>query len=122
MSYENTRIGLGHINDGLMELHELDAPLMVALHKKPQFEIISFRPLVYDNYGLLHNRAPIVSGNLGLRALLNMPHPDSGAVIYGGLKAEDTAYGFLVDDPRQLNDTIVELGRTEQAFVFSQGH
>ncbi len=122
MSYENTRRKLAPINDELMELYESGTPLLVAVHKKPQFEIISFRPFVYNNYGLLHNRASIVSGELALRALLTMPHPDGGAVIYSGLQGENSAYGFRMDDPRQLNEITAELGRTEESFVFSQNN
>jgi hypothetical protein len=97
MSYQETRSALGILNHELEARYQADEPIKLSLEGKPKLHIISFRPLVYEAYGIFRNKAPHVSGSLALRAFLSQPHPEGGALIHAGVQVETQGYGFVMD-------------------------
>jgi hypothetical protein len=98
MSYETTRKVFGMLTNELDKRYEAGDPLHLKVHGKPKLHILSFKPLAYEEYGMLRNRAPYVEGSFALRGFLTTPDPSgSGVLVYSALQAGEQAYGFEMD-------------------------
>ena len=97
MSYRNTQLALGVLNSELQARYDEGDPLRLNVAGRPKFHILTFKPLAYEEYGFIRNRAPHVAGSLALRAFLSAPHPEGGALIIAGVEAGREGYGFIMD-------------------------
>ena len=118
MGFEETNNSLAALNNRLDAFYKKGDPATLIVNARPQLHIMSFSPIVYEKYGHIRNRAPIVCGTLALREFLTQPHPDGGAVVYGAAQAESTGYGFRISDVNVINRTAIYLGFPENAFEY----
>lgn len=121
MSYETTLEALSILNDDLQARYEGGDPLTLNIAGRPKFHILSFTPLVYEEYGFIRNRAPRVAGSVALRAFLSAPYPEGGALIAAGVEAGREGYGFMMDgynesDRQVITDVARILGHLDFQF------
>ena len=91
---------------------------MLAVNGRPSLEVLSWDPFAYENYGRWYNRAPIVAGQLALRAIISAPTEDDRAVLFYGVEGGQKRYGFMINanSPMHLftaNRVIADLGHPE---------
>jgi hypothetical protein len=71
MSYRATAQGFGLLTHQLEERYQAGEPLHLTVHGKPKLHILAFKPLAYETYGMLRNRAPYLEGEFALRAFFD---------------------------------------------------
>lgn len=108
MSYRNTQLALGVLNNGLQSRYEKGEAIRLDVHGRPKFHVLSFNPLAYETYGTFRHRAPYVAGSLALRAFMSAPHPDGGALIIAGVEADRESYGFTLDGYHPSNRETID--------------
>ena len=103
MSYNAIEQSFSTLNAKIDELYRAGEPLQFEVNGKPRLHIFSFKPLVFERYGIFFNRAPNVAGDLTLRGFLTLRHDYlDGAIIYAGLQADEQSYGFLMSSENPI--------------------
>ncbi len=96
--YETHEI-FAELNGRLEQRYRDGEPIRLHVNARPKLRIMSFLPLIYEEYGILRNRAPHISGSIALRGLITQDIPDANAVtIYAGIQAEEAAYGIRMSN------------------------
>jgi hypothetical protein len=107
MSYESTKLGFDVLSLGLQKRYEEGSPVRLTVDGRPKLHILSFQPLVYEQYGHIFKRGPHIYGSLALRTFLTAPHPYGGAFIYAGVQAGDDSYGLEMDGYNSAHRVVI---------------
>jgi hypothetical protein len=110
--------GVGLVNNGLNELRQRGGKLMANLEGRPDLRIDSLNPLVFEQYGRIFNRGPMIAGRLAICGLAASERYDESVGLYlvAQVPQLPTMYGFALQEAEQANRLALAVGRPDVYF------